>query len=76
MSGSPRVRYTNHAKDQMRERGYEQSDIDHVIQSPDTTYVGVDGKHNLHGTTSTGRVRVVLVAKEDYVLVITVVRLT
>ncbi len=75
MNGSPRVRYTDHAKDQMRERGYEQSDIDRVIQSPDTTYVGVDGKRNMHGTTSTGRVRVVLVPKEDYVLVITVVRL-
>jgi hypothetical protein len=69
------IRFTNHAIDQMNLRGFSRADVEAIVQDPQITYFGTDGKLNVVGTTPAGQARVVLVVEADHGIVITVIRL-
>lgn len=71
-----RVVFTRHARERMEDpaRGVVTEDeVRAILNDPDVTYTGVDGKPNVLGEANGKRIRVCYVDKPDRITIITVV---
>lgn len=68
-----RVRYTDHARDRMRERNVTESEVEEVLRKADITYPGKRGKTNYQGTVKDRRIRVTVKETSKDQIVVTVV---
>jgi len=65
--------YSNHAKRRMKERGFEEWEIEHLLKHPSYIKKSSEGKKEFAGEIRNRKVKIISIQEENYIKIITVI---